>query len=52
MEDKQTIPQILEGIAEEICDKYCKWPDQWDEESNGELSESDICANCPLNRLT
>ena len=52
MEDNQTIPQILEGIAEEMCQNYCKWPDQWDEELNGELSESDICANCPLNRLT
>ena len=52
MEDKQTIPQILESVAEEICQKYCKWPDQWDEEEKGELSESDICANCALNRLT
>lgn len=51
MEDK-TIPQILESVAEEICQNYCKWPDQWDEEVNGELSESDICKNCPLNRLT
>lgn len=50
--DDKTIPQILEGIANEMCDKYCKWSDQRDEELNGELSESDICANCPLNRLT
>lgn len=51
--DDKTIPQILESVAEEICQNYCKWPDQWDEEVRGcELSESDICKNCPLNRLT
>lgn len=50
---KLSIPQILEKTAEEICSKYCKYPDQWDEEKEGcELSESDICSNCPLNRLT
>ena len=49
----KSIPQILEDIVSEMCDKYCKWPEQWDDEAQGmELSESDICANCPLNRLT
>ena len=49
----KSIPQILEDIVSEMCSKYCKWPEQWDEELWGmELSESDICANCPLNRLT
>lgn len=48
----QTIPQSLEEVVSEMCDKYCKWPLQWDEEAQGcELSESDVCANCPLNRL-
>lgn len=48
----KSIPQILEDIVNEMCDKYCKWPEQWDEEAQGcELSESDVCANCPLNRL-
>lgn len=47
-----TIPQILEEVVEEMCQKYCKYPEQWDEEAEGvELSESDICVNCPLNRL-
>ena len=47
-----TIPQILEEVVEEMCQKYCKYPEQWDEEKEGvELSESEICANCPLNRL-
>ena len=44
-----TITQQFEEIANEICSKY---PEQWDEEKEGmELCESDICKNCPLNRL-
>ncbi|MBR4406039.1 MAG: hypothetical protein IKT30_06665 [Bacteroidaceae bacterium] len=48
----KTIPQILEEVVEEMCSKYCKWPSEWDEEVEGiELCESEICANCPLNRI-
>lgn len=47
-----SIQEILEDIAIEICDKYCKYPSIWDEEKEGcELCESEICQNCPLNRL-
>lgn len=47
-----TIPKILEEVVEQICSKYCKYPEIWDEEAEGiELCESDICRNCPLNRL-
>lgn len=50
--DDKTIPQILEGIAEEICQNYCKYPDLWDENVEGiELCESDFCKNCPLNKV-
>lgn len=42
----------IEAIIENICMNYCKYPDNWDEEKEGvELSESDICRNCPLNEL-
>ena len=42
----------LEQIAEDVCNNYCKYPDIWDEEKEGyELSESDICANCPISKL-
>lgn len=52
MENNQSISEILEEVKEEICMKYCKWPDKWDEEAEGiELSESTLCRNCPLNRL-
>lgn len=48
----ETITQQIEKIVEEMCNKYCKYPHEWDEEAEGmDLSESDICSNCPLNRL-
>ena len=46
------IADQLREIAETMCTQYCKYPDTWDEEKEGiELTESDICANCPLNKL-
>lgn len=50
--ETKTIPQILESIAEAMCNEYCRYPLEWDEEKDGELADSEVCANCPLNRLT
>lgn len=50
-EHEKSITEILYEVTEEICNHYCKYPDIWDEETQGELCESDICSNCPLNRL-
>ena len=48
----RTIALQMQDIVDEMCDKYCRYPKGWDEEAEGiELSESDICLNCPLNRL-
>ena len=48
----RTIALQMQDIVDEMCDKYCRYPKEWDEEAEGiELSESDICLNCPLNRL-
>ena len=48
----KSITEILNEILEDICNNYCKYPEQWDEEKEGcELCESDICMNCPLNRI-
>lgn len=50
--DNKSISIMLEEIASEICNHYCKYPDQWDAEEKGmDLCESEICENCPLNRL-
>ncbi len=49
MEKQKSITKIIEETAEEMCNNYCKWPEQWDEEKEGfELCESDICKFCPL----
>ena len=50
LKDK-TITQQFEDIKEDICNHYCHYPYIWDEEKDGELSESEICKNCPLNKL-
>ena len=52
MNETKTIPQILESIAEAMCNEYCRYPLEWDEEKDGELADSEVCSNCPLNRLT
>ncbi len=49
---RELTEEYIEDVAKEICECYCKYPEQWDEGKEGmELIESDICANCPLNRL-
>ena len=42
----------IDEVTADICDHYCKYPGTWDAESKGvELYESEVCKNCPLNRL-
>ena len=46
------IAVTLEEVKIEMCDKYCKYTETWDEEKEGiELYRSEICENCPLGRL-
>lgn len=47
-----SITEILEDVREQMCNDYCRYPREWDEEAEGcELIDSDVCANCPLNKL-
>lgn len=48
------VKRTLEAIAEEFCNEYCKWPGQYVPEEHGDvdLCESEICANCPVMKLT
>lgn len=42
----------IEAIRNEMCDKYCRYPYEYNEEEEGiPLSDSEICKSCPLNRL-
>lgn len=50
-EIKTTATMIIHEVIEEMCLNYCKYPREWDEEKDGELCESEVCSNCPLNRL-
>jgi len=45
--DGKKITDLFEEIAEEICDKYCKYTDAYGEEDQDFLYEK-ICAECPL----
>lgn len=48
----ETVSNIIEEVKTQICNDYCRYPNEFDEEEEGcELSESEICGNCPLNRL-
>lgn len=42
-----TVTEILENIASQICDDYCKYPN----EMNTEEELYEICEDCPLGRL-
>ena len=51
-DEHTSVVNILEEVVDDICNNYCKWPEKWDEEKEGkELSDSEICDNCPLNKL-
>lgn len=48
-----TIRGQLEQIASEICDRYCKWPDQYfqtneNEDISTEKLVEEKCIMCPL----
>lgn len=52
MSETKSITSQIHEITEDMCNNYCKYPESWDEEREGcELSESDICSNCPMSRL-
>lgn len=55
MEEKkvrqETVCDVIEFVAEEVCDKYCKYREKVE---NAEMSVSEldaICGDCPLSRL-
>ena len=50
--DKTAI-DLIECVCDEMCNDYCKWPDEWDpDEHDGvDLCDSYVCDNCPLNKL-
>lgn len=52
MNAPKTIAQQIQDVVDDMCTNYCKYPETRDEEAEGcDLSESEVCANCPLSRL-
>lgn len=41
----------LQQIKTEICDYYCKFPDQYSADDQYLIQENE-CIKCPLNQLT
>lgn len=39
-----------EEVKAEMCDKYCKMPDQYTPEEWDKVCQ-DVCGNCPLGKL-
>lgn len=47
-DEKQSVPDILAEIVEEVCNKYCKYGPTSPEDEN---CWNPICEDCPLLRL-
>ena len=48
------VTEILDHVAAEICDKYCKWPEQYKDDNGDELEcklYDEHCEKCPLNMI-
>lgn len=46
-EEPKTVAKILEEISNEICDHYCKYPNEITDQE--EMQQK--CINCPLQKL-
>ena len=49
-----SVAKELEEIASEICDNYCRWPEEYGvmyELYKAEERLAEKCENCPLMRL-
>ena len=49
MANNKVVSEIIEDVKAEICDNYCKYPEQW-VDKEGEMMD-EICKNCPLGKL-
>lgn len=42
--------ESVDGIREQICDHYCRFPEAYPENDNERMME-ERCEKCPLNKL-
>ena len=45
------IARTFEEVKQQICDNYCRFTSGKDADQIEDLWDSEICNNCPLNRL-
>lgn len=57
-DEPETISGMLIKIVDEVCMKYCKYPDMYinkNQEIDSDMLEdmmyTEICANCPLMKI-
>ena len=49
---KDSDKKVVESVKEAMCERFCKYPNEWNAEKEGcELSESILCKACPTNLL-
>lgn len=44
-----SIHEMIDEIFEDLCDNYCKYPEQYTEETEDDLYK-EHCDNCPMMR--
>ena len=47
MSKMSALSQVLDDVKEKMCDEYCKYPNEYEDNEILEV----ICEKCPLNRL-
>lgn len=58
MDDSKTLSEMFEDIKEEMCEHYCRFPNEYgacgpDDDPDAKQDEmyEQICSGCPLMRL-
>lgn len=46
----QTVAETIEAVQQEMCDKYCKYPELYKGKEPDSISD-EVCVSCPLFRL-
>lgn len=51
MNNLEKIKRMTEACTE-FCDRFCKFPYEWNYEEDGDLYDSDLCNKaCPINKM-
>lgn len=48
---EEIISETFESVKQQMCDDYCRYTNGKNADQIEDLWDSEICNNCPLNRL-